>query len=362
MSQGSSIRGRIVAILAGLALVVVTAFLAEFLVRERQLRKHGFISVSSLYTSDSLSGLKVPIRNISTGKIRINSDGFRSPEITNPKPENTIRLAFLGASTTFGGEVSNEKTWPYLVWRALEEAVPNVDFDYINAAVSGYSVMNSLRRLKHHVVPFEPDLIVIFHGYSDLSGNSYVLAKLQGLVSERPARENWLSRHSVLWMLAEKNIKVTFRQWQATRSSGKLKFQPQELSEQFRQDLREIAAVAQQTAGVVALATLTPRMRRDLAPDDLMKAAITALYYAPFLGIEGLIKGYDEYNRVIRLVAAETGAVLIGNETVIPPDELHYVDSVHFTEAGNQMMAKRVTQALMSSPSFMVLVAAKSNN
>ncbi len=84
---------------------------------------------------------------------------------------------------------------------------------------------------------------------------------------------------------------------------------------------------------------------------------MTSLYYMPYMTLDGLIAGFEEYNRVIRSVAAETGAVLIGGEELIPADELHYNDSVHLSDAGSRVMAARVAHALLDAPAFRQLVS-----
>src|SRR5688572_4445439 len=50
---------------------------------------------SAQFYRDRESGLRLPVPNSSQGKIRINSQGFRSPEVPVPKPPGTVRLAFL---------------------------------------------------------------------------------------------------------------------------------------------------------------------------------------------------------------------------------------------------------------------------
>jgi hypothetical protein len=65
-----------------------------------------------------------------------------------PKPAGTVRIAFLGGSTTFCAEgSSNQATWPHLVWQALQTAHPNVRFDYLNASAPGYATAALLRNL-----------------------------------------------------------------------------------------------------------------------------------------------------------------------------------------------------------------------
>jgi|SRR6516162_11940128 len=49
-------------------------------------------------------------------------------------------------------------------------------------------------------------------------------------------------------------------------------------------------------------------------------------------------------------------ALLVGGEDTIPADAKHFDDYVHFTDAGNEAMARRVTTALISSSAFRALV------
>src|SRR4030067_1328354 len=80
--------------------------LSESFVRLRQWIKHGGV-IEDILTIESSSGLRIPMPNKVQGAIRINSIGFRSPELVNPKPYSVVRLAFLGESTPFRSEVSS---------------------------------------------------------------------------------------------------------------------------------------------------------------------------------------------------------------------------------------------------------------
>ena len=345
-----------------LAVVVVTASLAEGLVRIRHWMKYGGMwSVEQTFNLDPATGLRVPTPKQVIGNIRINSLGFRSPEIDPLKPPSTIRLAFLGSSTTYCGEVSsNEMTWPHLVWETLQRASPEAKFDYVNAAVPGYGVARDVQNLHLRVKPLEPDVIVIYEAANDLSFDSYDLARSQGLVVDvRSLERTWLSRHSLAWFLIGKNL-VALRLVVKTRSgSGKLRFNPWELSRGFERRLLELVEASQKVASVVALATFSTRVSREQSAEEQARAALGALYYMPHMSIEGLIAGYEEYNRVIREVARQTGAILIDGETRIPADGMHYTDTVHFTDTGSKVMAERVSRALLAAPAVKELVRAR---
>ena len=45
--------------------------------------------------------------------VTINSEGFRGPEITKSKPDNTFRIFTVGGSTTIGAGVLDHQTYPF---------------------------------------------------------------------------------------------------------------------------------------------------------------------------------------------------------------------------------------------------------
>lgn len=347
----------IIVILVG---CLVGLLLLEGAVRLRQWAKYGSMrTVEDTFAFDPSTGLRVPVANRTIGNIRINSLGFRSPELEVRKPSGVVRLAFLGGSTTYCAEVSgNEMTWPHLVWQSLNAALPESKFDYVNAGVPGYGIEKILRSLQIRVRTLAPDVIVIYEATNDLSSDSRELAIQQRLVHSGSAfGETWPSKYSLMWFLLEKNLAIWRRQAAAHEPVGKLAYDPRELSRGFERRLTDLVRAGKEMAPVVALASFSPRLRRGDPRDTQRESAITALYYMPYMTIDGLISGYEEYNRVIREVAAHTGALYIGDEDRIPPDRAHYTDSVHFTDAGSRAMAVRVTEALLRAPAFRSLVA-----
>jgi hypothetical protein len=121
--------------------MIVVAFLGlEALVRVRTYIKYGGDGPHQ-FEVDSVTGLRLPKVGKNSRTVWINPLGFRSPELANPKPKGTIRVAFLGSSTTFCAEVSgNDATWPHLVWSQLKQRYPQAKFDYVNAGVVGFTL------------------------------------------------------------------------------------------------------------------------------------------------------------------------------------------------------------------------------
>ena len=88
--------------------------------------------------------------------------GFRSPEIDDPKPPGTLRIAYLGGSTTYCAEVSGEEmAWPHIVTEQIRTRYPDRPVDYVNAGVPGYSTPQSIKNLQSRVASLDPDVIVI---------------------------------------------------------------------------------------------------------------------------------------------------------------------------------------------------------
>lgn len=336
-------------VLATALVIVVLAALAEGGVRLRQWLKHGQAgTVDAMLQVDPASGLRVPRPGVHSGKIHINSQGFRSPELGAARPD--LRLAFLGASTTFCAEVSRDaQAWPHQVAQALGAARPALAVDYVNGGVPGYVVEDSHDNWRHRVARLKPDVVVIYHATNDLSRDTRTLAVARGLQPAARERASWLARHSMLWFLVEKTLAAKTAQRRAVSDAPRLTEIPPELPDGFGRRLESLVRSIQASGAQVVLPTFSYRLRRDQGPEARLKAAESALYYMPYMSIEGLLAGYEAYNRAIRQVARDTGALLVDGELDIPGDGVHFTDSVHFTDAGSVAMARRVSDALLAS-------------
>lgn len=342
----------LLATLATLIIIFLMVLLAEGGIRLRQWLKHGQAgTVNSLLVEDPRSGLTIPRPGSHNGgRIVINSLGFRSPELASGRPD--LRLAFMGASTTFCAEVSsNEATWPHRVKERLNQAYPDRRIDYVNAGVPGYVVETTLQNWRQRVARLKPDIVVIYHATNDMAKDTRALAQARGLIAQpKEAETSWLARHSMLWFLVEKNLAIRSAKQQAiAEDAPRLEALPDDIAEGFRLRLTRLVREVQASGAQVVLPTFAHRLRRSQNPEEQLKAAESALYYMPYMSIAALLQGYEAYNQAIRQVARETGALLVEGELEIPGDGTHFSDSVHFTDAGSARMAERVSPALLDS-------------
>ena len=332
-------------------LLLIGAAGLEATVRVRQYVKYG-TAAASFYSLvlDPATGLEIPEPGFAAGPIRVDERGFRGGGVSVPKPEGTLRVVFVGGSTTFCAEASSEEaTWPALVVRGLVEHYPDASIDGVNAGVAGYSTVQSQINLEERVTPLEPDVLVVYHATNDLTVDTRDLAREQGLLADAsPDEESWLERNSLAWNLVVKNLR--YRARREAREGPRLDFDPEQLAGAFRERLTRLVTTAQERAPLVAIATFSHRARRGQSPEEQRDACSSSLFYMPYMSVPGILDGFDAYNRVIRQVAAETGALLIEGEDTIPGDAEHFADSVHLLDPGLRLMADRVLAALIGSP------------
>ena len=102
----------------------------------------------------------------------VNKYGFiSSPEIDLVKPKNTIRILFLGGSSTAGvggKNLPDNDTWPTLTSKRLQTKFDYHNIEYINGALGGYTTFESYGRLWSRARFFSPDIIVLNHAWNEM--------------------------------------------------------------------------------------------------------------------------------------------------------------------------------------------------
>lgn len=96
-----------------------------------------------------------------------NAYGFRGPPVPVARQPRTVRIAFIGASTTVGNH-----TYPYSypefvggwlnLWAASRKL--GVNFEVLNAGRESITSTDNVAVLRDEVLPLQPDLIVYYEG------------------------------------------------------------------------------------------------------------------------------------------------------------------------------------------------------
>lgn len=112
--------------------------------------------------------------------MNINNFGFRGPDITLEKPDNTYRIFVMGGSTVVGGGSSSDSA---TIPGFLQQKFDNVDLDFkvkvINAGVPGQYSFGEWYDIRKKILAFEPDLIIVFDGWNDAQNRNYIAPDIE---------------------------------------------------------------------------------------------------------------------------------------------------------------------------------------
>lgn len=101
--------------------------------------------------------------------LSINSHGMRDRERTLQRDASSIRIAVLGDSMTFGFWVDGDETYSSVLERLLDQfgMSETASHEVLNFGVGGYSSRDEAVVLKHKIVPWKPDLVLIGYVLND---------------------------------------------------------------------------------------------------------------------------------------------------------------------------------------------------
>jgi len=109
--------------------------------------------------------------------VRLNSEGFRSPEIS---PQKTCkRILTIGDSVTFGAWVEQGKTYPAI----LQQLLPAGRYEVINAGVPAYDLEQIIALFKQKGVRYQPNIVIYTFVYDDIA-DPLALGESGALVQE----------------------------------------------------------------------------------------------------------------------------------------------------------------------------------
>jgi len=341
----------------GLTIVVLIG-LAEAAVRYRAYRRTGAAGVADedLYMDDKTFGqvLRPGLqRRTAEGVMTINSLGFRGREFDPAKAPGSYRIAFLGDSVIFGGQLPRDDQ---LFTIQLEEKLARQigrPLSVINAAVPGYTLDVTIKVYTLRVRPLQPDMVVICQEVNDLK-----LALRQAFASAEteqvqqadgsfdPARElaKFRDEHFLIYHLIRKNLTpLVTPLGEGTDAHDTL---PPDVADVYRRQLTELVRRVRGDGVTVVLCTAWKAFSKDQPLAEQRANAAGALLILPNVSLEGLYAAFDLFNNTVRQVAAEQGAVLIDTARLIPSDPNIFRDPTHLNAAGHKLLAEVLTERL----------------
>ena len=98
----------------------------------------------------------------------INSHGFREEEITVQKPHGAFRIFVLGGSSVYAAEVPFEESHCRVIEKLLKSHYKGKKIEVVNAGYPTYTSEHSIIQYLFKIKEFDPDLIIMWHGFNDM--------------------------------------------------------------------------------------------------------------------------------------------------------------------------------------------------
>ena len=287
-------------------------------------------------------------------KKTINKQGFIStPEISVAKRRNTIRIAFLGGSSTAGTGryLTDEDTWPWKVAQILKKKYKQKRIEFINAALPGYTTFESFGRLWSRIRFFSPDIIVVYHGWNEI----YYLKKRK-IVSWRTLRDgswgfrprkiaiyetHWIDhliRYSQLLTRIRLNLSTPPIAEKSPPKELKNNFDKRHL-EVFRTNLRLIKAAT----SILEAKLFVAKQATLIVPNLPEKDRKRCRYSNHGLTHDAYV---DAFNQIYRIIDDEIEAKDRIDVTQLSGVSEYFYDHIHPTKLGSKEIAKIVARSI----------------
>lgn len=98
---------------------------------------------------------------------KVNPQGFRDYEYTKAKGDGVLRIAVIGDSVTYG-YTELEDTYPNIMERELRIYYKNEKVEVLNFGIEGTDSQHQLKLLRHRVIDYSPDIVVLGYCLNDI--------------------------------------------------------------------------------------------------------------------------------------------------------------------------------------------------
>lgn len=313
---------------------------------------------------------RFPLNETTPYGLVTNQFGWRGPPIELRKPANTIRIAFVGASTTVNDH-SFPYSYPELAGFFLDtwaQRVFGVRVEMINAGREGITSTDIAAIVRDEVLPLEPDLIVYYEGSNQLQPGSIV--RLRGDPGPPPNRSGYdpgradtyfgqrsaLARRFQKLLLPLSGAEPSKPDYQVVWPPGVNEFDPPLNHKNLPASLTTIIHDLDGINGSVAKAgselvvssffwLVYDGMKLDPRKHGYLYSYLNELYYPYRYRDMERLAAFQ--NRVLKKFAADRGTLFIDVASLMPRDPNLFVDAVHATYGGVRLHAWIAAQLLV---------------
>jgi hypothetical protein len=294
--------------------------------------------------------------------LRVDRQGFIMPSKIHDRPDLTI--AFLGGSTTECTYVDEDKRFPYLAGRLIEQQT-GLKVNSYNAGRSGNNTLHCLNILLNKVVNLKPDVVVLMENINDLAILMYEKTYWNTNPSRSPIQERLPNFKTVgqdlrqtfysvrdltfpnlsreLKRLSPFRGKVKGDEFQGVRGQ-KITIDLDALIREFSLNLQTFINICRARGITPVLMTQPSRLTDN--PDPLIKKMMHQLEISQGITYGEFKGAFDRLNRTIRDVGAKNQVRVIDLAGEIPPVKENICDVAHFNDRGSRLVAARLAAGL----------------
>ncbi len=300
--------------------------------------------------------------------IFIDRNGFlaKDNDLRIEKESNEVRIAMIGGSTTANTNLSYDQNWPGYLGNLIQSEFPDLKIRVINAGVPGFDTAQSVVNLALRVMPYDPDIVVIYHAYNDLKAIRLDLEFEPDYshIHETPygfaKPPNCLASIFEISMLYTR-VRNSFREYKMQKRTdsktagapNRLAKIPAEAERTFEEHVRIMIATAKSGGASVVLSSFAtlhdPDMNWESTKDTINRLSEFQrinipflLHFTPGLTLPGIFDGIKRFNHVLRKIAVQEGVCWVYNANLVPHEDQYFVDRVHFSATGAKSMAENL--------------------
>ncbi len=290
---------------------------------------------------------------------RINSLGFRGPEVSSQVISKSQVIVASGASETFGLYESPSKEWPRQLEDSLNSACVNVHSVVLNAGFAGMSLPTVIQDIKSRIATVSPDFVIYYPSPTQyLETNPPLPAAPSDSTTTLPLFQLRFTPHlrSAVKRALPERLTDGIRRIMISRARLKmgdsLLFEsvPSDRLNKFESDLRELVFAIRSIGATPVLLVHQTRFSDTSAASDQRWLLAWERFY-PHASGETILGFENRAGTITRKVAESLNVVLVDprnfSDITGSKGDL-FADFVHFTDRGAAVLAGEVRAKLMS--------------
>ncbi len=266
-------------------------------------------------------------------------------EIVLPKPQELIRINCIGASTTqnYLSHENRNYSYPLELERILKKRY-NKKLEVNNFGTGGYTSLDLLKQLKLSLINTEPDFLILYHAYNDI--RSYLTPNFKPDYSH--SRKNLSEIYNKFYISSKiPEIPIRFfnyliNKWLPSNnrygllesiSKGEVNLD-QDITKglkTYESNLQKIINECKNKKVKIILSTFCFNFHEKVKELNIHKK------------YNEIVK---EENKIIKDLTKKNNILLVDANLTIPKDSSNFVDTIHFTPKGMNLLANEISKSI----------------